>query len=464
MDAILIVVTIVLLLGGMGASLGRFAGRNRRRVWSDVGRSVGLAESAESTSGSSWLLRLTMASGKQRVSFVDATGGTRITIESTETALSGIELRPEDFETAREKHGAGGEIETGDPAFDEAFYIGGSPADVHARLDAGLRPRLLALHEEFKDVASIRIARGRLCADVPQKPYEDSRPTLTAVLKRLLETAQQLPEHVDVVQRLALHARGAREPAVRLHNLQLLIREFPARALTRNALQAACEDPSPAVRVHAANALGDERRDVLFAIAEDESADDLSAATAVDALGDRLAPQRALAVLEGALRTRRFATARSCIEHLRRAAFREAVPCLTRATALDHEIAVDAVLALVAAGGASVEPFLIKILKRDASPLRVAAAEALGTIGSAEAVLALQEAAEWDVTDTELVRAARQAIVAIQERLVGASPGQLSMAADHAGELSLPAAQDGSVSLSSAEAAPVPSAKKKRRR
>ena len=50
MDAALIVVTLVLLLAGMGASMGRFAGRGRRRVWSDVGRSVGLAESAESTS------------------------------------------------------------------------------------------------------------------------------------------------------------------------------------------------------------------------------------------------------------------------------------------------------------------------------------------------------------------------------------------------------------------------------
>lgn len=464
MATVLIAAALLLLLGGMGASMGRFAGRSRRRVWSEVGRSLGLTESAATSSGSSLLIRLIMASGEHRVSFVDATGGTRIAIESTETALAGIELRPEDFETAREKHGGGREIETGDPAFDDVFYIGGSPADVHAGLDAGLRQRLLALHEELKDVASIRIARGRLCADVPQKPYEDSRPTLTAVLKRLLETAQQLPERVDVVERLALHARREREPAVRLNNLQLLIREFPARALTRNALQAACEDPSAAVRVHAACALGDERRDVLFAIAEDESADDLSAATAVDALGDRLAPPRALAVLEGVLRTRRFATARSCIERLRRAAFREAVPCLTRATALDHEIAVDAVLALVAAGGASVEPFLIKILKRDASPLRVAAAEALATAGTAEAVVALQEAAEWDVTDTELVRAARQAIVAIQERLVGASPGQLSMAADHAGQLSLPAAQDGSVSLSSAEVAPVPSAKKRRQR
>jgi len=32
MDAALIVVTLVLLLAGMGASMGRFAGRGRRRV------------------------------------------------------------------------------------------------------------------------------------------------------------------------------------------------------------------------------------------------------------------------------------------------------------------------------------------------------------------------------------------------------------------------------------------------
>jgi hypothetical protein len=66
-------------------------------------------------------------------------------------------------------------------------------ADVLARLDVGLRERLLALRQELEEVASIRIANGRLCADVPEKPYEDSRPRLTAVLKRLLETAQHLP-------------------------------------------------------------------------------------------------------------------------------------------------------------------------------------------------------------------------------------------------------------------------------
>jgi hypothetical protein len=82
----------------------------------------------------------------------------------------------------------------------------------------------------------------------------------------------------------------------------------------------------------------------------------------------------------------------------------------------------------------------------------VAAATALGRLGSTAAVLPLKEAAERFPDDRDLGRATRQAIAEIQFRLQGASPGQLSLAGTEAGQLSLAPAEAGELSLAGTEA------------
>ncbi len=77
----------------------------------------------------------------------------------------------------------------------------------------------------------------------------------------------------------------------------------------------------------------------------------------------------------------------------------------------------------------------------------MAAAKALGRVGSARAVLPLKEVAERSRRDLELRPAARQAIGEIQSRLQGASPGQLSLAGAEAGQLSLAQAEAGRLSF-----------------
>ena len=77
----------------------------------------------------------------------------------------------------------------------------------------------------------------------------------------------------------------------------------------------------------------------------------------------------------------------------------------------------------------------------------MAAASALGRVGSSAAVLPLKEAAESFSHDPELRRATRQAIAGIQSRVQGASPGQLSLAGAEAGQLSLAEAEAGQLSL-----------------
>jgi HEAT repeat protein len=99
------------------------------------------------------------------------------------------------------------------------------------------------------------------------------------------------------------------------------------------------------------------------------------------------------------------------------------------------EVRVAAARALGSAGAAA-EPLLIAALD---GPLevRVAAAEALGHVGSAAAVLPLQETAEHTVRSGDLRKAVREAVAAIQSRLTGATPGQLTLAQGDEGQLSI---------------------------
>ena len=80
--------------------------------------------------------------------------------------------------------------------------------------------------------------------------------------------------------------------------------------------------------------------------------------------------------------------------------------------------------------------------------LRIAAAIALGRVGSTAAVLPLKQTAERFSSDPQLSQATRQAIAEIQSRIPGASPGQLSLAGAEVGQLSLAQAEAGQLSLS----------------
>ena len=78
--------------------------------------------------------------------------------------------------------------------------------------------------------------------------------------------------------------------------------------------------------------------------------------------------------------------------------------------------------------------------------MRAAAARALGRFGTSACVLPLKEV-ETRYPDEATRRAAREAVAAIQARLAGASPGQLSLARGDAGALSLAEDEAGRLSL-----------------
>jgi HEAT repeat protein len=167
----------------------------------------------------------------------------------------------------------------------------------------------------------------------------------------------------------------------------------------------------------------------------------------VHALAGRLTGDDVRTILSQCLRSRSLETARECVSWLaRHDEPASAVPTLTRVLAVERgALAAAAARALADSGGPATEGALLDALGRDDADVRVAAAFALGRVGSARAVPSLKDA-EKNHEDDSTRRAAREAVASIQERL-GASAGQLSLAAADAGMLSLAEDETGRLSL-----------------
>jgi hypothetical protein len=330
----------------------------------------------------------------------------------------------------------GREIEIGDEYFDAEFFIGGSAQLVFALLDAEMR-RLLV---DVKARGRLEISSGQVQSILSKD--ED----IPDVLPLLLDICKRFAPTLEIPSRLAENANQDPEPGVRLQNLLLLIRELPNDPGTPEVLRRACSDPSPAIQLRAAKALGAEARGVLLEIAEGLK-DDAVSAEAVSTLDRELPFERATAILDGTLSRRYLQTPRVCLEAIGRSGAGAAVDVLSKVLEKESgELALAAAQGLGATGSPAAEPSLIVALQRDQSDLRLAAANALGRVGSVAAVLPLKEMANRFLLG-EVRKAARQAIAEIQSRVQGASPGQLSLAGAEAGQLSLAEAEAGQLSL-----------------
>ncbi|HEX6901669.1 MAG TPA: HEAT repeat domain-containing protein [Thermoanaerobaculia bacterium] len=357
--------------------------------------------------------------------------------------FTGMKLR-------REEHRPRGirEIEVGDEAFDSRFFVEGPIRTVFTLLDAEARRLLISADGASLWSKELELAGGEIRA-------ETSDDRLPAILPILLEVGRRFAQPVDVARwdvarRLAENAGKDPKAGVRLSNLLLLVREFPGEPGTVEALRAACSDPSPEIRLRAAEKLDAEGHDVLVNLAESE-VDDAVSAQAVSVVGEDLSFERLTAILRLALRRRRRETAHACIEALSRHG-EAAVDILAKVTAREQgELAAAAAQALGETGSRQAEPPLIQALQHKNMEVQVAAAKALGRVGSAAAVLPLKTAAERSSRDQDLRRATRQAIAEIQSRLPGASPGQLSLAGEEVGQLSLAGAEAGQLTLAQTE-------------
>lgn len=332
----------------------------------------------------------------------------RITIEGLTPAIA---LRPEGIGDRVGKAFQGADVQTGDADFDRAVYVEGSAPTALALLDAPTRIRVENLfagrgvwRDRVRDMPiQVRVADGALVAGIARASDPGEPRPMT--LETLLDLAERLVEPDDRVARLAANAAGDPQPGVRRRVLHALVQEAPNDPRTRQALdQAARADVDAEVRLEAAVLLRDDGRPMLEVLALDPSvADDVSAA-AFERLG-QLSLDLALRVLD----------------HTRRAGKPLA--------------AVAAATALGAIASAAAEPPLVDALGDPHEAVTVAAAGALGAVGTAESVPPLR------VLETRsrgtIAKAARESVARIQERMTGASPGQLALSGAPQGHVSL---------------------------
>jgi HEAT repeats len=416
------------LASGAAVWLNLQPNRVRQRLWQDAAAACGLTTEECS---SVWKGR----SGQLEVS-LEATGrrgenSRVVVVVPGPSGFSNVKIRRELYQSFWKS-----EIEVGDEAFDGAFFVEGPAKLVHALLDGEARRLMLGVNAK----SPLEVKWGTLQAEASHEQVRE-------ILSLLLTIGRRFAQRVDVEQRLAENARGDPAAGVRLQNLLLLIRELPGTPGTVETLRAACADPSPAIRLLAAQALGAEGHDVLVALAE-STEDDASSGQALLIVGRDLPFERTSAILIRALRRRQIQTARACLKVLGSRGGEAAVDTLAKVLEREEGVlAVAAAAALGEAGGRKAEPPLIQALEHEDTDDRIAAADALCRVGTVAAVLPLQEAAESKPYHSGLRRAARQAIAAIQTRLPGASPGQLSLAGAEAGHLSLAQVEAGELSL-----------------
>jgi hypothetical protein len=446
-----------LLMPGFAVAMGLitavvtlFEVRRHRRLFRAAAKKCGLTDVLESGSYSE--TKLTGRSGERSVTlstFADEKEArhTRIVVTGAQPILPRVSLHLEDGTPP-----ASIEIEIGDPRFDATFLISGSPSRVMAALDAKTRRRLLRLAARLRPLGQLEVDCGAIAIEVDGAPGRNLVTTMTDALGALLDAVPDLPTTVDVPQQLASNARHDPEDGVRLSNLLVLVRELTANPLTREVLLEARTDRSAEVRLRAGRALGPEGVATLWQLVDGDGIPDSCVAGALGTLSSAVTFDRAKAALERALRLRHADTARWCLKAVA-AHGTPAVATLAKVMTVERgELAVAAAQALGECRSDRVEAPLIAALDRGSEALRVAAAEALGRVGTVAAVLPLKESAERFVGDQDFRRAARQAIAEIQSRVGGASPGQLSMAGAEAGHLSIADPETGQVSLADAEA------------
>ena len=443
-----------------GAIVCSFLGRHtrtRRALWRAAAESAGLTEiSFTQVAGYPISMRARAAPlwvKLEESSRGDDWVGVAITIGDLGAGDDALAFRRESPPSALDAVVARkGNVALGDQAFDEAVYLRGSAQLACAVFDAHTRGVVteMLVHGScpgpdaasmWVPIAEAQLADGRLRVHVPSHPAQNHA---AAALPGLVDLARRLAPPKDIPARLAENLKHDPHPGVRLANLRALLEAYRRHPRTRDALQAALGDPSRAVRLLAAVELPAE--ETLLEIARDEGAPAAQSARAVEALGAGLGDGPAAEVLSLALRRRRVATARACLERLGRAGAEEAVAILAKVLAVEKDdLAEAAAAALGRTEAAGAEGPLLSALAGaklehhectgDARVL-VAVAEALGRLGSAASVPPLRAAAER-VRDGEFVRAARQAVAAVQARLTGAAPGQLSLCGGEAGQVSL---------------------------
>lgn len=336
----------------------------------------------------------------------------------------------------------GEDIATGDERFDAAVVVRGPVSRALALLDEETRHRVAELVTpggKVKDgVVSIALHRT----------FRDGE-ALSKLVQQLVAVAERLAQPDPTVERLAALARFDAVSGTRQRCLQELIGSHSGDPLTQMALRSALADRSPEVRLLAAVALGDAGFDCLRDIVASGGTPPEVARSAVEALGERLPEDVALARLEMAVRAGHERLAHALVERFGPSTSRQGVARLARQLRPEApaETAAACARALGRTGSAAAVAPLVAALAHGDAGVRAAAAEALGKVGTVDTIAALREAASGNIMSPSVRRAAAVAIAEIQTRLTGAAPGQLALSRGEAGSLALADRADGDLAL-----------------
>jgi HEAT repeat protein len=268
-------------------------------------------------------------------------------------------------------------------------------------------------------------------------------------MRCLLELAHRLEATDAEAGRLAQIARTDPHPRVRLLALRALVGAAPASSEAARAVRHAYADADGAVRLRAAVMGGDkEGRRVLRALAAATDVPDDLSAEAIEALGLTIGRPAMRAILEHCP-AGRPRTQEEVLRVLEGGDADDAAAIASALVRFDDRVAAIGVAILEALAAPGTEDALLTAAARADPAVRLAVAHALGAVGSARAVPVLHE---LQAQGGPVLRAAREAVVAVQARLSGASPGQLALASGADGRVAV-AEHDGRVSLDGAPAA-----------
>ena len=370
-----------------------------------------------------------------RVTAVDhrhAPSDVRIVVDGRGCFPRAIELRLESVGTSLAKHFGRKAIEIGDDAFDGAVFIRGPELALQAALDPRTRwlvCDLLQTPGRIADGALHALLRCTSIADIAR---------LTRAIETMIGLADRLKDPENLVARLCERFREETSPGVRLRLLDLLADRFPAESEARAVFREALIATDDNLRLRAARVLGDAAREALLSIAACTDGDNAQAVRAIELLGRRLSIERALDILNDALRMGHHNVARAAIQTLGLHGRAAAIERLAVVLAVgDVDLAAAAAHALAVTGSADVEPRLLAALPTAQPDVAAAICDALGAVGSIAAVPPLHEIADETAPDRAVALAARRAIAAIHSRTRGASPGQVSLTEGESGQVSL---------------------------
>jgi hypothetical protein len=339
----------------------------------------------------------------------------------------------------------GGDLEIGDPGFDAEVVIGSSdPAIACALLDGATRR---CIRDVLGAGYPFSVRGGTLTASL-LKHVGRRDPFTVETVGTLLDVAHRLEAPQSLEARLADVARNDPLGSVRSKALQVLLDTAAAHPETQKALRAAVRDASAEIRLLAARALCAEGEPVLRDLVVDPLQPDAVVEAAVIALGPRLtlATARGMLVRADSGRVRSGTAALRVVAQGGAPEVPFVVDLLMR---VRGGLAIAAIEALATIGGPAVEAPLVQALGAGEPAVAAAAARALARWGTVAAVPALRTA---EARGVEVGPPARTAIAAIQSRVTGATPGQVSLAGA-SGEVSVVDSIDGQVSLEKDEPA-----------